>query len=182
MPQSPACGGFQLLIVYRKYQINEGESMSLLIGDKLVVSMHYKLTDDDKNVLDSSEGAEPLAYLHGAGNIIPGLENALVGKVEGDSMQVRVEPEEGYGESIPELIQTVPLSAFQDVESVEVGMAFETQSPEGHVQRIVVKEVAGQDVTIDANHPLAGVALNFDVEIIGVREATDDELAHGHVH
>lgn len=156
--------------------------MSLLIGDKLVVSMHYKLTDDEKNVIDSSEGAEPLAYLHGAGNIIPGLENALVGKVEGDTMQVRVEPAEGYGEPTPELIQVVPKSAFQGVDSIEIGMSFETQSPEGHVQRIVVKEVEGEDITIDANHPLAGVVLNFDVEIIEVREATDDELAHGHVH
>lgn len=156
--------------------------MSLLIGDNLVVSMHYKLTDDEKNILDSSEDAEPLAYLHGAGNIIPGLENALVGKVEGDTMQVRVEPEEGYGEPTPELIQTVDIAAFQGVETVEAGMSFETQSPEGNVQRITVTEVNGESVTIDANHPLAGVPLTFDVEIVSIREATAEELEHGHVH
>lgn len=156
--------------------------MSLLIGDNLVVSVHYKLTDDDANVLDSSEGSEPLAYLHGAGNIIPGLENALVGKVAGDSLKVRVEPAEGYGEIVPELIETVDIAAFQGVDSVEPGMAFEAQAPDGSVQRIVVKAVEGNDVTIDANHPLAGVTLNFDIEIVGVREATEEEIAHGHVH
>ncbi len=156
--------------------------MSLLIGDNLVVSMHYKLTDDDANVLDSSEGSEPLAYLHGAGNIIPGLEKALVGKVAGDSLQVRIEPAEAYGEIRPELIETVDIAAFQGVDSVEPGMAFEAQAPDGSVQRIVVKAVEGNDVTIDANHPLAGVTLNFDIEIVGVREATEEEITHGHVH
>lgn len=156
--------------------------MFLLIDDNLVVSMHYKLTDDDGNVLDSSEGSEPLSYLHSAGNIIPGLEKALVGKVEGDSLQVRVEPAEGYGEVMPDLIQTIERADFQDVESVEVGMAFEAKAPDGSVQRIVVKKVDGDEVTIDANHPLVGVVLHFDIEIVGVREATEEELAHGHAH
>lgn len=156
--------------------------MSLLIGNNLVVSVHYKLTDDDGNVLDSSEGSEPLAYLHGAGNIIPGLEKALVGKVEGDSLQVRVEPAEGYGEVVPELIQTVERTAFQGVDSVEVGMVFEAQTQDGSIQRIVVKEVDGDEITIDANHPLAGVVLNFDIEIVGVREATQEEISHGNIH
>jgi FKBP-type peptidyl-prolyl cis-trans isomerase SlyD len=156
--------------------------MSLLIGDNLVVSMHYKLTDDDGNVLDSSEGSEPLAYLHGAGNIIPGLETALVGKAEGDSLQVRVEPAEGYGEVMPNLIQTVQRAAFQGVASVEEGMAFEAQAQDGSVQRIVVRKVDGDEVTIDANHPLAGVVLHFDIEIVGVREATEEEVVHGHPH
>ncbi len=156
--------------------------MSLLIGDNLVVSMHYKLTDDEGNVLDSSEGSEPLNYLHGAGNIIPGLEKALVGKVAGDTLQVRVEPAEGYGEVVPELIQTVERAAFQGVDTVEAGMAFEAQAPDGSIQRIVVKKVEGDEVTIDANHPLAGVTLNFDIEIVNVKEATKEEIAHGHVH
>ncbi len=156
--------------------------MSLLIGDNLVVSMHYKLTDDEGNVLDSSEGSEPLNYLHGAGNIIPGLEKALVGKVAGDTLQVRVEPAEGYGEVVPELIQTVERAAFQGVDTVEAGMAFEAQAPDGSIQRIVVKNVEGDEVTIDANHPLAGVTLNFDIEIVNVKEATKEEIAHGHVH
>ena len=156
--------------------------MSLLIGDNLVVSMHYKLTDNEGNVLDSSEGSEPLTYLHGAGNIIPGLEKALVGKVEGDTQQVTVEPAEAYGEVMPELTQTVDKAAFQGVESVEVGMSFEAQTSDGSVQHIVVTKVDGEQVTVDANHPLAGVVLNFDVEIVSVREATEEEISHGHVH
>ena len=156
--------------------------MSLMIGDNLVVSANYKLTDDDGNVLDSSEESEPLVYLHGADNIIPGLEKALVGKVKGDSLKVRVEPAEGYGEVDPDLIQTVEKAIFQGVESVEVGMTFEAEAPDGSVQPIVVKKVDGDQVTIDVNHPLAGVVLHFDVEIIGVREATEEEVAHGHAH
>lgn len=156
--------------------------MSLLIGDNLVVSMHYKLTDDDGNILDSSEGGEAMSYLHGAGNIIPGLEKALTGKVENDTLEVRVEPEEAYGAVIPELIQIIDKAAFQGVDSLEPGMAFEAQGPQGQVQRIIVKKVEGDDVTIDGNHPLAGVALTFAVQIVAVREATQEEIEHGHVH
>ncbi len=157
-------------------------SRPLLINDNLVVSMHYKLTNDEGNVLDSSEGSEPLVYLHGQGAIIVGLEKALIGKTEGDTLQVRVEPAEGYGDVVPEMIQTVDKAAFQGVETVEAGMAFEAQAQDGSVQHIVVKKVEGDQVTIDGNHPLAGVTLNFDVTIVGVREATEEELEHGHVH
>ena len=156
--------------------------MSLLIGDNLVVSMHYRLTDASGEVLDSSEGSDPLNYLHGAGNIIPGLEQALVGKVEGDSLQVQVEPADGYGELNPEFIQVVDRAAFQGVETVDVGMAFEARGPDGAAQRIVVAAVEGDQVTVDANHPLAGQQLNFDVQVVGVRAATEEEVAHGHVH
>lgn len=156
--------------------------MSLLIGDNLVVSMHYELTDDAGNVLGSSESSEPLTYLHGAKNIIPGLEKALVGKVTGDTLQVKIEPHEAYGEVIPELIQTVERNAFQGVESVEVGMVFQAQAQDGSVQRIVVKEVDSDEITVDANHPLAGIILNFNIEIVEVRVATETELNHGHVH
>ena len=156
--------------------------MSLSIDNNLVVSMHYTLTDDNGEVLDSSEGSEPLAYLHGAENIIPGLEKALVGKVEGECLQVRVEPAEGYGEVIPELIQPVDIAAFGGVESVEVGMAFETEGQDGLMETIVVKKVEGDEVTIDANHPLAGIVLNFAVEIVDVGEASEEEIAHKHVH
>ncbi|MEJ2533086.1 MAG: peptidylprolyl isomerase [Halioglobus sp.] len=156
--------------------------MSLLIDDKRVVSMHYKLTDASGNVLDSSEGAEPLNYLHGAGNLIPGLEKALAGREQGDSLQVVVEPADAYGDVRPEMIQAVDRSAFQGVETVEPGMTFQAQGPDGATQRIVVTGVEGDSVTIDANHPLAGVQLHFDVQVVGVREATDEEIAHGHVH
>ena len=156
--------------------------MALLIGDNLVVTMHYKLMDEDGKILDSSEGSKPLAYLHGAGNIIPGLEKALIGKVAGDSLQVKIEAAEGYGEIRPELVQTVEREAFQGVDTVEAGMAFEAKGADGSLQRIVVKKVEGDQVTIDANHPLAGIALTFDIEIVGVREATAEEVSHGHVH
>lgn len=154
--------------------------MSLLIGDNLVVSMHYRLTDDDGNELDSSEGYEPMSYLHGAGNIIPGLENALTGKAEGDSLVVKVEPAEGYGEIIQELIQTAEREEFQDAESLEAGMVFEANAPDGSIQRIMVVKVEGNEITIDANHPLAGVTLNFDVKIVGVRKATAEEITNGY--
>lgn len=156
--------------------------MTLLIGDKLVVSMHYKLTNSSGEVLDSSEGGEPLNYLHGAGNIIPGLEQALVGKSEGDSLQVSVEPAEGYGEPDPALIQLVDRAAFQGVESVDVGMAFEARGPDGQAQRIVVTSIDGDQVTVDGNHPLAGQQLNFDVQVVSVRAASEQEIEHGHVH
>lgn len=156
--------------------------MSLMIDDKLVVNMHYKLSDNDGNMLDSSEGAEPMAFLHGAGNIIPGLEKSLTGKIAGDSLKVRVEPADGYGEISPELVQTIAKSAFEDAEAVEVGMAFQAESPDGSTQHIVVKKIEGDEVTIDANHPLAGVVLNFDIDIISVRAATEEELSHGHAH
>ncbi len=156
--------------------------MSLLIGDNLVVSMNYTLTNDAGEVIDSSAGGEPLNYLHGAGNIIPGLENALTGKVQGDKLNVRVEPAEGYGESNPDMIQAVPRAAFQGVESIEPGMEFQAAGPDGHSQVIKVKEVNGDEITIDANHPLAGEVLNFEVEIVGIRDASEEEIAHGHVH
>jgi len=156
--------------------------MSLLIGDKVVVTIHYKLTDNSGEIIDSSEGAEPLAYLHGAGNIIPGLENALVGKAEGASLQVAIAPEQGYGEVHPQLIETVPREAFQGIDQIEPGMAFEAQGSDGQARRIVVKEVNGDEIIIDGNHPLAGVDLNFDVQVVSVREASEEEVAHGHVH
>ena len=156
--------------------------MSLAIADNLVVSMHYRLTDAEGELLDSSEGADPLNYLHGAGNLIPGLETALVGKVEGDELQVLVEPAAAYGEVQAELVQVVDRAAFQGVEAVDVGMTFEAQDPNGASRRIVVTAVEGDQVTVDANHPLAGRQLNFDVQVVGVREATPEEIAHGHVH
>jgi len=156
--------------------------MSLLIADQHVVSVHYVLRDDTGEILDRSSEDSPLTYLHGAGNIIPGLENALTGRAAGDSLQVQVEPAEAYGESDPAMIQVVPREAFTGVDTIEPGMNFQAQSSDGATRQITVTEVAGDTVTVDANHPLAGVALNFDVQIEGVREATEEELAHGHVH
>lgn len=156
--------------------------MSLLIGKNSVVSVHYKLTDDAGKVLDSSEGAEPLAYLHGAGNIVPGLEKALVGKGAGESLQVKVAPAEGYGELDPNGVKVIERAAFEGVDVVEAGMSFEANAPDGTSQHIVVTKVDGDEITIDLNHPLAGVTLNFDIQIVSVREATKEELEHGHTH
>ncbi len=156
--------------------------MSVMIGKNSVVSVNYKLTDDAGKVLDSSDGSKPMVYLHGAGNIIPGLEKALVGKAEGDALKVRIEPAEAYGELIPDGIKTIEKAAFEGVETVEAGMVFEAKAPDGAMQEIVVVKVDGDAVTIDTNHPLAGVALNFDIKVVSVREATKEELDHGHSH
>ncbi|MEO6202253.1 MAG: peptidylprolyl isomerase, partial [Nitrospirales bacterium] len=154
--------------------------MSVMIGKNSVVSVNYKLTDDAGKVLDSSDGSKPMVYLHGAGNIIPGLEKALVGKAEGDALKVRIEPAEAYGELIPDGIKTIEKAAFEGVETVEAGMVFEAKAPDGAMQEIVVVKVDGDAVTIDTNHPLAGVALNFDIKVLSVRVATKEELDHGH--
>jgi len=156
--------------------------ISMSIKDNSAVSFHYSLTDDEGQQLDSSAGKEPLAYLHGAGNIIPGLENALTGKAVGDSMTVAVSAAEGYGEVQQELIQDVPRTSFQGIEQIEVGMQFEAQTGQGGTVPVTVTAVTDETVTVDGNHPLAGKNLNFDVSIEAVRDATAEELEHGHVH
>ncbi len=160
----------------------KGKTMAVLISDNSVVGLNYKLTDDTGKVLDSSDGSKPMMYLHGSGSILPKLEKALAGKKEGDSLKVRVEPKDGYGEVIPDGLKTIEKAAFEGVETVEAGMVFDAQAPDGTKQRIVVKKVEGDAVTIDTNHPLAGVALNFDINIVSVRDATEEELDHGHAH
>lgn len=148
-----------------------------------VVTIHYTLTNDQGEELDSSrvEGREPLSYLEGAQNIIGGLESALNGKGKGDQAKVSVAPAEGYGEVNEELIQPVPRSAFEGVDTIEPGMQFQAQTP-GGPQVVRVVEVSEDTVTIDANHPLAGETLHFDVEILETREATQEEQEHGHAH
>ena len=152
------------------------------IEGQCVVSIHYKLTDDAGAELDSSEGRDPLTYLHASNNLIPGLESALEGKTEGDQLQVDVEPEQAYGPVNEELIQTVPHTAFEGAGKVEPGMRFQARGPQGQTQQIVVREVGDEGVTVDANHPLAGQTLHFDVTVVEVREATEEEKQHGHVH
>jgi len=153
----------------------------MIISDKCVASFHYTLTDNDGKVLDSSEGHEPLAYLHGAQNIVPGLEKEMTGKTVGDTLSVHVSPSEGYGEKDEQLIQDLPRSMFGGIENIEVGMAFHAQTEQG-TQVVEVINIEGDTITIDGNHPLAGIDLNFEVEITEVREATTEELEHGHVH
>ena len=151
-----------------------------VIANDLVVTFNYKLTNAEGETLDQSQG-EPLAYLHGAGNIIPGLEKALVGKAVGDKFTVNVPAAEGYGEYNADLVQEVPKQMFQGVENIEAGMQFQAQTDDG-VQIVTVKSVEGENVIVDANFPLAGQDLTFDVEIVGIREASAEELEHGHVH
>lgn len=142
-----------------------------------VAAIHYTLRDDKGTVIDSSEGREPLTYLHGAGNLIIGMEEGLEGKAKGDKLQLKIEPAKGYGEKDPGMIQKVPRSAFGGQE-VKPGMKFSTN--QGHT--VTVTEVGLENITVDANHELAGVPLNFDVEIMDVRNATEEEISHGHVH
>jgi len=156
--------------------------MTLMIGKHSVVSIHYTLKDDEGEVMDSSDGREPLAYLHGANNLIPGLESELQGKTSGASFQVTIEPKDAYGELSEELVQTISKEMFQGAEEITPGMTFIAQGEGGQQRQVRVVEVEGDDVKIDANHPMAGKTLHFDVEVVEVREATPQELEHGHVH
>jgi FKBP-type peptidyl-prolyl cis-trans isomerase SlyD len=151
------------------------------IAQDTVVSIHYTLTDDAGETVDSSVGGDPLFYLHGNGNLVPGLENALEGKNAGDKVTVTVAPAEGYGEYDKNLVQRVPRRAFKGVAEVKQGMQFQVQSDQGP-RSVTVTNVAGDMVTVDGNHPLAGKNLNFAVEILEVRTPSEEELAHGHVH
>lgn len=151
------------------------------IQDNCVVAIHYTLTSDDGDVIDSSEGRDPLSYLQGHGNIIPGLEEALLGLAAGDRIKVVVEPEDGYGPVQDSLIQQVPREAFEGVDEIEPGMQFQAQTPQGPIT-VTVIEVDDATVTLDGNHELAGVRLNFAVEVVSVRQAQPEELDHGHVH
>lgn len=143
-----------------------------------VVSIEYTLTDDQKEVLDSSEGMGPLEYLHGHSNLIPGLEKELEGKKAGDAFKVSVKPEEAYGVYHDELVVEVDRNQFPDDVEIEVGMQFEAGGPNGS-QVVTVTDVKETKVTVDANHPLAGETLHFDVKVISVRESTDEEKANG---
>ena len=150
------------------------------IGKHSVVSIDYTLTGADGEVLDSSKGREPLAYIQGTGSIVTGLEEALEGKEKGTKLQVSVPPAKGYGERQDSLSQKVPRAMF-DMEEIEPGMRFHAEGEHGtHV--VTVTAVDGEHVTVDANHPLAGQVLNFDVTVVDVRPATQQELSHGHVH
>lgn len=142
-----------------------------------VAAIHYTLRDNKGTIIDSSDGREPLYYIHGNGNLIIGMEEGLEGKQKGDKLQLKIAPEKGYGEKDPDMIQKVPRSAFGGQE-VKPGMKFSTN--QGGV--VTVTEVGLENVTVDANHELAGVELNFDVEVMEVRDASAEEISHGHVH
>ncbi|PPC75902.1 peptidylprolyl isomerase [Pokkaliibacter plantistimulans] len=151
------------------------------ISKHSVVSIHYTLRNDAGEELDSSVGGQPLNYIQGMGNLISGLEEALEGRQAGEKLNVTVPADKAYGEREDQLVQQVPLTAFGGVENIEPGMRFHAETDHGpHV--VVVLEVDDEHVVVDGNHPLAGETLHFEVEITEVREASQDELSHGHVH
>ena len=151
------------------------------IEQNSVVTLHYTLKNNDGNIIDQSDDGSFL-YLHGAMNIIPGLENALAGKSAGDEFSVSVSPEEGYGAKDPERIQEVPKEMFENADEITPGIQFHAQGPDGNAVVVTVIEVKDEAVVIDGNHALAGVDLNFSVTVVDVREATEEEVSHGHVH
>ncbi len=157
------------------------KALSTIAKDS-VVSIHYTLRGEDKQVLDSSEGGDPLLYMHGHGQIIPGLERALVGKAVGDKLSVEVEPAEGYGEYDGGMCMDVPKDQFPKEAPLEIGAMFELVNSKNEPLVVRVTGLAGDTVTIDANHPLAGKKLFFEVEIASLRAATPSELEHGHAH
>jgi FKBP-type peptidyl-prolyl cis-trans isomerase SlyD len=146
-----------------------------------VVTIHYTLKGDDGAVIDSSTGGEPLAYIQGHGNLVAGLEKALEGKEDGNEVAVVVAPADGYGVRDESLIQRVPKRALQGAGTIKKGMQFQARTDDG-MRLFTVSAVIGDMVTLDGNHPLADQTLHFDVRIVGVREATTEELEHGHVH
>lgn len=153
----------------------------MTISANKVVTLDYTLTDDKGDILDQSRDGQ-FAYLHGASNIIPGLEEALTGKAEGDNLNVQVSPEQGYGVRDENLSQVVNIDMFESPDDVQVGLQFQAESADGRRIVITVTNIDGEEVTIDGNHPLAGVNLNFDVTVVNVREATEQEITHQHVH
>ena len=151
------------------------------IAEKHVVTINYTLKDSDDKILDKSDDGS-FCYLHGASNIIPGLENALAGKIAGDEISVTIPPEEGYGLHDEAKSQAVPRDMFPPEHEPEAGMQFNAEGPDGQAVMVTVIKVEDGTVTVDGNHPLAGVTLNFDVTIADIREASAEELEHGHVH
>jgi FKBP-type peptidyl-prolyl cis-trans isomerase SlyD len=151
------------------------------IESKKVVAIHYTLTDKSGQIVDSSDGSDPLHYLHGFGNIIPGLEDALLGKTMGDKISVSIPPEKAYGVYNENDKIQAQKSQFQGVDELKVGMDIQTRTKEG-IKMYRVEKIFGDTVILDGNHALAGETLNFEVEIMDVRDASEEELEHGHVH
>lgn len=154
----------------------------MTVAKDKVVSVFYTLTDDQGNVLDSNVGQEALEFIQGHGMMIPGFETALEGATAGQKLSFSVSPAEGYGESNEDFVIEVPRSAFPEDEEVQVGWQVTGTTPDGQMQAFRVLEVVGETIKLDANHPLAGQNLNFEVEVESLRDATEQELSHGHVH
>ena len=155
---------------------------NMKVGKDKVVLMHYTLKNDAGVVIDSSEGGDPLPFLLGHGNIIPGLESALEGSKVGDKLEVSIKPEEGYGVRMKDAIQEIPSSALKGVDEVKVGMQLQSQDQDGNEFLVTVTKIEDDKITVDGNHPLAGETLHFSVSIESIRKAEAEELSHGHVH
>lgn len=153
----------------------------MLIEKDRVALIHYTLTDDGGAIIDSSAGGEPLAYIHGNGNLVPGLEGALEGKKAGDKLTVTVAPADGYGVRDEQLIQRVPKRSLGSAGEIKKGMQFQAQVA-GGMRVFTVTAVVGDMITLDGNHALADKNLNFQIDIVEVRDASQEELDHGHVH
>lgn len=152
----------------------------MTIKPNSVVTLHYTVSTDDGTELDSSFGQDPLVFLQGSGFLIPGLDEALIGKTTGEKFSLDVEADKAYGERFDQLVQDVPKDMFEGMD-VEVGMSFRATTDQGE-QSVIIIDINDEAVIVDGNHPLAGMDLSFDVEIIEVRDATADEIEHGHVH
>jgi len=151
------------------------------IAENKVIIMHYAVSDTEDTLIDSSYDHKPLAVIHGTGYLIPGLEDALIDHQAGDKFEVEVSAEQAYGERFDDYVQTVPKAMFEGIEDLSVGAQLRATTDDGE-QTVIVIDVQDEEITVDGNHPLAGIALKFDVEILEVRDATEDELTHGHVH
>ena len=151
------------------------------ISKNSVVTLNYTLKNDQGETLDESQD-NSFVYLHGAGGIIPGLEEKLEGKSADDNFSTHIEPEDGYGIRDDSMVQVVPRNMFEADHPVEVGLQFHAQSPEGDMLTVTIIKIEDEEITVDGNHPLAGIALNFDIKVADIREATAEEIEHGHVH
>lgn len=158
------------------------ETGTVEIAENTVVSIHYTLSEAGGDVIETSQGDAPMTYLHGAGEIIPGLEDALEGRSPGDEFSITIPPEEAYGERDESLVQALPLDEIEHAGSLEVGMQLEAESEDDEVELVTVVAIDDESVTIDANHELAGRTLRFEVSVVDVRPATEAELEHGHAH
>lgn len=148
---------------------------TMTVEHNKTVLIDYTLTDENGSIIDTTKEQQPLSYVHGAGQLIPGLEKALEGKTAGNQIEVAIVPADAYGEYNQELFQEVPRSEFKGIDKIDVGMQFQTHNPQGHSQIVTVSKVTDEMVTIDSNHPLAGKTLHFDVTVVDVQETQ----AHG---
>lgn len=153
----------------------------MTVSKHKVVTLNYTLKNNEGIILDTSEGREPLVYLHGVGSLIPGLENKLEGKAAGESMNIIIQPEDAYGKRNDNLVRIVEKSGFQGDEEMQEGMRVQLETDQGPAIAVITK-IEGEEVTLDLNHPLADMELHFDIELVDIRDANPEEISHGHVH